>query len=192
MLSICTYTLIAGISNRIWLKRCCWEFAIRSDDREFRLFLSRCIWQESTGETGAPPCFYSGSDGYSLNGDPQPTDYGYKLSLMLPSGRSSPYGEEFSQLTVEVIRVTNEKLRIKVQYCHAALFGSIDRTITTCFSFSNQIYPEGVTRFEVPWTHENPSTSATDTSARYRIDFITTNGGLFGVRVTRKSTGRVL
>ncbi|XP_072858385.2 sucrase-isomaltase, intestinal [Pogona vitticeps] len=103
-----------------------------------------------------------GPSGYSVTGKPEKTAKGWRLRLSR-HGTASPYGNDISQIAVDVEFQTKDRVRFK-------------------------IYDPNNLRFEVPLKIESPPLAAEDTS--YDIEFVSDSSIQF--KIIRKATGTVL
>jgi len=129
-----------------------------------------CIWSEPTG-SGAPYCYYDNEefDTY-VPQDEELTENGKKIILKTQSEKATSsnwYGPNFEELSVEFVRMTKERVQLKV-------------------------VPIREDRYEVPITtyQDTPQTGIDDDDFLYDVDFVTE--GKFGVQVKRKSSGNII
>jgi len=129
-----------------------------------------CIWSEPT-MTGAPNCFYDNDvTDYYLITDEQETNNSKSVVLKLGetvNKNSKWYGTQFQELKVEFVKMTKERVQIK-------------------------IVPTGEDRYEVPITtyQDSPQTENSNEDFLYDVNFVTK--GKFGVQVKRKSSGSII
>ena len=97
-----------------------------------------------------------------MSGDPIETDNGYLIHLVSSPSSGSMFGNESTQISVEVVFQTTSRLRIRIS----------DQT----------------NRFTVPI--EIPTEGVPDHRALYQVTF--TNIPAFGMLVTRSDTGEVV
>uniref|UniRef100_H2ZBD5 alpha-glucosidase n=1 Tax=Ciona savignyi TaxID=51511 RepID=H2ZBD5_CIOSA len=124
-----------------------------------------CVWSPALS-SGPPSCFYSENEGYSSSSDVVDTGIGFYQIIDKSKTAFEPYGTEFDQLNVTVVRVSKFKLRIRIA-------------------------PTIEKRFEVPWEHEAVE-DVPDYATQYNVKYTTNDNGIFGIIVTRKSTGSVI
>ncbi|KAJ6650906.1 hypothetical protein lerEdw1_001919, partial [Lerista edwardsae] len=103
-----------------------------------------------------------GQDGYSLSGQPEKTAKGWRVVLSR-NGAASRFGNDISQIALDVEFQTKDRLRFK-------------------------IYDPNNERFEVPLKIESPPLAAPDLS--YDVEFV--NDSSLRFKIIRKATGTVL
>ncbi|XP_076803980.1 sucrase-isomaltase, intestinal-like [Clavelina lepadiformis] len=129
-----------------------------------------CIWDAHTDSTSAPKCFYAEDDGYVWESGPNTIPSGYSATIRNNNPVATARAvnpSSFELLDVIVTRLTKDTVRIKI------------------------VPTNDDSRFEVPFTTKNYD-YVSENDALYTVKFITTNAGMFGVQIQRKSNGRVL
>nr|XP_032830840.1 maltase-glucoamylase, intestinal-like [Petromyzon marinus]XP_032830841.1 maltase-glucoamylase, intestinal-like [Petromyzon marinus]XP_032830843.1 maltase-glucoamylase, intestinal-like [Petromyzon marinus]XP_032830844.1 maltase-glucoamylase, intestinal-like [Petromyzon marinus]XP_032830845.1 maltase-glucoamylase, intestinal-like [Petromyzon marinus]XP_032830846.1 maltase-glucoamylase, intestinal-like [Petromyzon marinus]XP_032830847.1 maltase-glucoamylase, intestinal-like [Petromyzon marinu len=127
-----------------------------------------CIWKEHT-TPGMPWCIYDGGYGYEATGAPTPTAMGQRVVIKRNAGYPRRY-HSGSNPTVETLNVdveffSNHSLRVK-------------------------IYDPAKARYEVPVPLNKPNVpGGTAASRLYHVEFVDSP---FGIRIIRKSTGKVI
>lgn len=124
-----------------------------------------CIWVESS-TPNVPWCFHPPSFGHERTNGPADTDLGWEVILRKKAGQPTRYGRDVDDVKLQVEMQTNKRLHFK-------------------FTDANN------ERFEVPkefLSIERPDQKPSSTD--YDIQYV--DDPVFGIKVTRKSTGTVI